>query len=79
MMTLRKDNRAPVKNDLLHVGLSSTSTHTVNTPLDIQARGFTSPREAPPPTVVMGQDGAWQEALSPRLMATGHRMVQRAG
>jgi hypothetical protein len=38
--------------------------------------GFTYAKEAPLPTATMGQDSAWQEALSPHLMAAGHRMVQ---
>jgi hypothetical protein len=41
--------------------------------------GFTSPGEVSPPTTVMGQDNAWQEALSPRLMAAGHKTVQGVG
>jgi hypothetical protein len=39
MMTLAKDKRAPVKNDLLHVRFDSTGTHAVNTPTNIQVRG----------------------------------------
>jgi hypothetical protein len=27
----------------------------------------------------MGQDSAWQEAMSPRLMTAARRTVQRAG
>jgi hypothetical protein len=44
MMTLTKDKHAPVKNDLFHVRLGSTGTHTVNTPPNIQARGIHIPR-----------------------------------
>jgi hypothetical protein len=51
MMTLAEDKHALVKNDLLHVRFGSAGTHTINTPPNIQARGFTSSGEAPPPTV----------------------------
>jgi hypothetical protein len=58
MMTLIEAKHALVKNDLLRVGFGSTGTRTVNTPPNIQVRGFTSLGEAPPPTIVTGQDNA---------------------
>jgi hypothetical protein len=39
-----KDKHALVRNNLLHVGLSSIDTHTVNIPPNIQARGLYIPR-----------------------------------
>jgi hypothetical protein len=50
---------------------SSTSTN-------IQARGVRIPEEgATTHCCTTGQDDAGQEALSPRLTATGRRLVQR--
>jgi hypothetical protein len=69
----------PIKDDLLHVRFGNTEIHMVNTP-NIQARGLHIPQKgANRPTVMTGQDIAWQQALLPRLMAAGHRMVQGAG
>jgi hypothetical protein len=69
MMTLAKDKRAPVKNDLLHVRFGSTGTHAVNTPTNIQVWG-------PLPDIAMRHDSVGPEAQSPCLAATGHRTVQ---
>jgi hypothetical protein len=79
MMALTKDKHVSVKDDLLHVrfshiGIPTVNTHQISKPMD-----FTSPGKAPPPHCNDRIGQCWQEALSPRLIAIGHRIVQRVG